>query len=136
MTQKIVMWCFTDLSIMKTLSKNGTRGLSHNLFVFRKPQILHRKLLSTTMKSPSQTQNTNNIHPITLSNSLLQSLSSNAESPVLPRTMTNTSPESEALQRRLRLRMILESAISLLDFDDFNTHDFSPTVSTTHQRPL
>lgn len=87
------------------------------------------------MESTSQTQGIS-IQPITLSNSLRQTLLSNSESPVLPRMMTNTSSETDALQRRRRLRLILESAIAILDFDDFD--DFNPTInaSTTHQQPL
>jgi hypothetical protein len=71
------------------------------------------------MKSPSQTQRTS-IHPTTLSSSVLQALASNAEAPVLPGTMTNTSSESEAVQKRRLLRMIVDSAIALLDFEDFH----------------
>jgi hypothetical protein len=53
---------------------------------------------TTTMKSPPQTQNTS-IHPTTLSNRMLQALFSNAESPFLPRTVTNTSPESHVYEQ-------------------------------------
>jgi hypothetical protein len=89
----------------------------------------------TTMKSPSQTQSINtSTHPITLSNSFLQALpSSNVESLVFPTTMTNTTPpESEAVQQRIRLHMILDSAIAVIDDEDL-----CPTESsTTHQCPL
>jgi hypothetical protein len=72
------------------------------------------------MKSPSQTQSTS-IHPETLSNSsMLLALAGNADPPVLPGTMTNTSPESEAVRKRRTLRMIVDSAIALLDFEDFH----------------
>lgn len=85
------------------------------------------------MKSPSQTQSTS-IRPITLSYSMLQALASNADSPVLPRTMTNTSPESETSKRR-KLHMILDAAIALLDVDDFKPTT-KASASTTHQLPL
>jgi hypothetical protein len=98
------------------------------------------------MKSPPQAQNTNT-HPTTLSNSMLQALfSSNAESPFLPSTMTNTSPESQAVQQRRSLLMILDLSIALMDEDDdlilhsaialIDGDDLNPTkASTTHHWP-
>jgi hypothetical protein len=89
---------------------------------------------TTTMKSPSQTQNTST-NPTTLTSSSLQALagSNGGDPPDFPINMTNTaSPESEAVHRRRRLRMILNSAIALLDDDDFDPIE-SPT---THQRLL
>jgi hypothetical protein len=85
------------------------------------------------MKSPSQTQSTSNTNPATLSNSMLKAFYSNAEFPaILPTsTMTNTSPESAAVQRK-RLSRILDSAIAIIDGDDLNPIK----TSTTHQRPL
>jgi hypothetical protein len=88
-----------------------------------------------TMKSPSQTQNAS-IRPITLSNSMLQAaLSRKALAPVLPTSTmatTSTSPESEALQRRRSLLMIIDSAFAILEGDAFKPS----RASTTHQRPL
>lgn len=88
------------------------------------------------MKSPSQTQSSNTgIHPITLSNSILQSvISSDVESPVFPIAMMDTSPESEAVQRRKRVRSILDFAVELID----DGSDFDPIMkaSTKRQRPL
>jgi hypothetical protein len=88
------------------------------------------------MKASSQTQNTNT-HPINLTNSILQALSGSDEdededededSSVLPIIMPNTSPhQSEALQRRKRLRRILDSAIALIDEDDFDPIESSTT---------
>jgi hypothetical protein len=103
-------------------------------FARRKNTDFPYQAFSTTiMNSTSQTEGTS-IQPITLSNSLRLMLLSNSESSVvLPRMMTNTSSsESNPVERRRRLRLILESAIAILDFDDFN-----PTlnVSTTHQQP-
>jgi hypothetical protein len=78
------------------------------------------------MKSPSQSQNTNttpNTTPTTLRNSLLQAWARNSEDfPVFPISMTNTSPESEAVKRE-RLLMILDAAIALVDDNSF---DFDP----------
>jgi hypothetical protein len=75
---------------------------------------------STTMKSPSQAQSTG-IYTASFSNSIPQSVSINADSQAaFPTTTTNTSsPESQAVKRQ-RLRMIIESAITLIDDDDFN----------------
>jgi hypothetical protein len=72
----------------------------------------------------------------TLSNSiLLRALSgSNVESPVSPITMTNTSPESEAVQRRRRLRVIVASAIAVLDGHEFDPIDPMESFPTTHQQ--
>jgi hypothetical protein len=53
---------------------------------------------------------------------LLQAWSRNADFPVFPITMTNTSPESEAVKRE-ELLMILDAAMALLDDDNF---DFDP----------
>jgi hypothetical protein len=84
------------------------------------------------MKSSPQTQSTST-HPTNLTNSILQALSSSDEdedSPVIPTiTLTNTSPESEALQKRRRLRRILDSAIALIDSDDV---DFIESFTTPH----
>jgi hypothetical protein len=63
---------------------------------------------------------------------LLEGLANNGDSPVLPSTMTNTSPELEAVGQKRLLRKILASAIALLDFDDFNP---TTKASTTHQQP-
>ncbi len=54
---------------------------------------------------------------------MLQALSSNAEFPAIPITMTITSPASEAVQRE-RLLMILDAAIALVDDEIF---DFDPS---------
>jgi hypothetical protein len=86
------------------------------------------------MKSSSQTQSTST-HPTNLTSSILQALSGIDEdenSPVLPIIMTNTSPESDALQQRRRLRRILDSAIALIDSDDFDPIE----SSTTPMQPL
>jgi hypothetical protein len=82
------------------------------------------------MKSPSQTRTTTT-NPLTLTSSILpELLSINAESPVLDIARTNPSSQSEAVEQRKRLRMILESAIAVLDgADDF---DASMDSSTTH----
>jgi hypothetical protein len=53
---------------------------------------------------------------------MLQALSSDMEFPVFPISMTNTSPESEAVQRQ-RLLLVLKAAIALIDADSF---DFDP----------
>jgi hypothetical protein len=83
------------------------------------------------MKSQLQTQSTS-FHPATSSNSLLEAFSRDAVSPVLPSAKTNTATESEAFQQRKTfLRMILATAIAVLDNDDFDPID----ASTTHQRP-
>jgi hypothetical protein len=70
---------------------------------------------------------------------MLQALSKSAESPVLPGTMTNTSPEVEAVQRRRRL-VILTSAIAFLGKKDFiavgDVEGVNATKpSSSHQRP-
>jgi hypothetical protein len=98
-----------------------------------KASTLKKLLLIITMKSPSQTQS-DTTHPpaVSMLDSILHALSSsNAELPVLPITMTNTSPESEeAVQQRRRFRaMILASAIALINDDDFGPIE----SSTTHQ---
>jgi hypothetical protein len=90
------------------------------------------------MKSPSQTQSTTStgtsIYPITLSNSIHEALSGNTlESSVFPpiTIMTSTSPESETVhQRRRRLRMILDSAMAIIDGGE----DFDPVESSTTKR--
>jgi hypothetical protein len=91
------------------------------------------------MKSPSQSQSPTTT-PTTLINSInLQALSNSDggdDSPMLPINMTNdTSSESKAVQRRRRLRMILTSAIALLDGDDFVPME-SSTAMYQQQRQL
>jgi hypothetical protein len=84
------------------------------------------------MKTPSQTQSTTT-SPTFLANSILGTLSSSNggnDSLVFPITMTNASSESEALQKRRKLRMILTSAIALLDGDDFDPIE----LPTMHQQ--
>jgi hypothetical protein len=82
-------------------------------------------------------------YPITVCNSMLHGLSSNADYPVLPRKVN-------PVQRGRTMRMIIDSAIAILDFDDLD--DFNPIMtsttrdvadfipiteaSTTHQPPL
>jgi hypothetical protein len=84
------------------------------------------------MKSTSQSQRQSTIiPPLTLNDIMQQALSSNAESPLLPITMTKTSPESNAAERRRRLRMILDFATDLIESEDFDAVD----SSTTHQWP-
>jgi hypothetical protein len=72
------------------------------------------------MKSSPQAQSTG-IYTASFSNSIPQSVSINADSQAAfpTTTTTNTSPESQAVKRQ-RLRMIIESAITLIDDDDFN----------------
>jgi hypothetical protein len=72
------------------------------------------------MKSSPQAQSTG-IYTASFSNSIPQSVSINADSQAaFPTTTTNTSsPKSQAVKRQ-RLRMIIESAITLIDDDDFN----------------
>jgi hypothetical protein len=92
-------------------------------------------ITTTTMKSPAQTQSTTATNPLTLRNSILpESFSSHVECPVPPITRTNNYSESEAVQQRRSLRMILNSAIALLDGAD----DVDPSMdsSTTHKPPL
>jgi hypothetical protein len=87
---------------------------------------------SPSQKSPSQAQST----AATLSNSMLQSVSNNMDSPAFPTLMTNTSPESQAKKNRQRLRMILDSAIALIDDKD-DDEGFNPIeLCTMIQRPL
>jgi hypothetical protein len=75
----------------------------------------------TMMKSPSQAQNINTItSPITLANSMLHTWLLNADFPVSSVSMTNTSPESEAVQLQ-RLLMTLNAAIALADEDIFDS---------------
>jgi hypothetical protein len=87
------------------------------------------------MKSPSPAQGTA-IYPTTLSNSIHQHVSNSTGSQAFPTTTTymNTSYESDAGKRQ-SLRMILDSAIALIDndFDD----DFNPIelYSPLHRRP-
>jgi hypothetical protein len=95
--------------------------------------------IDATMKSPSQTQSTSNdtsIYPLTVSNSIREALSGNTlESPVFPpiTVMTETTPQSETVERRRRLRMILDSAIAIVDGGD----DLDPMESsTTKQQQL
>jgi hypothetical protein len=82
------------------------------------------------MKSPSDAQNTST-NPTNLNNSILQALSSSnvVDTSVLPITMT---PHESAAVRRRRLRMILDSAIALIDSDDFDPID----SSMAHPQPL
>jgi hypothetical protein len=92
----------------------------------------------TTMKPPSQQQsnsnsNSNSTYPTTLSNSILEALSSSSvESLAFRINATNTSPATEeTVQECTRFRnMILESAMALLSGDDFDPIE-SPT---THQQ--
>jgi hypothetical protein len=72
------------------------------------------------MKFSSDAQNTIT-NPPTLSNSTLQALLSGnlVDTLVLPVTMTQTSPESAEV-RRERLRMIIDSAIAMIDSGDFD----------------
>jgi hypothetical protein len=51
---------------------------------------------------------------------MLQALPSNEESPALPITMTNISPESKAVQRRRDLLTILDFATELIESEDFD----------------
>jgi hypothetical protein len=78
------------------------------------------------MKSPSDAQNTSTI-PTTLSNSILQALSSGSlvENSVLPIPVTHTSPESTEVQRE-RLRMIINLAIAMIE----DSGDFDPLESS------
>jgi hypothetical protein len=105
-----------------------------SLTIIRSDHSKKAKALSTTtMKSssPSQTESTD-VPPTTLSDIMLQALSSDEESPVvLQIAMTNTSPESKAIQERRLLLTILDFATELLDSDDFDAIE----SSTTHHWP-
>jgi hypothetical protein len=102
---------------MKARSSHSLKLL--NYYHFETP------LSTTTMKSPSQTQSTST-HPTNLTSSILQALpTSNVDSSAFPITPKNTSVQE---RRRLRAR-ILESAIALIDSDDFDSIE----SFTTHQ---
>jgi hypothetical protein len=78
---------------------------------------------TTTMKSPSDAQNTRtNPSALSSSNSILQALSGGnvVETPVLPIPVS-------AEVRRERLRMILASAIAVIESGNFDPIDSSKT---------
>jgi hypothetical protein len=121
-----VLFCSGTTSTKNVLKSSYTLELTFSTTV--RGHIL--KTYRHHQKSPPETQSPSS-NPTTLTSSILQALSrSNVDSPVSPITMTNTtSPESDAVQKRKRLRMILTSAIALADSDDFDPTE----LSTTHQ---